>query len=42
MTADPECRGCTFINVAVEMADQEHTFVDVAVAHKNFVREIFA
>jgi AcrR family transcriptional regulator len=39
---DPEYRGCTFINVAVEMADQEHNFVDIAVAHKNFVREIFA
>ncbi|WP_327097514.1 TetR/AcrR family transcriptional regulator [Nocardia vinacea] len=41
LTADPEYRGCTFINVAVEMGDQR-TFVDIAVAHKNFVREIFA
>lgn len=39
---DPEYRGCAFINVAVEMADQEHGFVDIAVAHKNFVREMFA
>ncbi|WP_189034795.1 TetR/AcrR family transcriptional regulator [Nocardia rhizosphaerihabitans] len=42
LTADPEYRGCAFINVAVEMADPEHSFVDIAVAHKNFVREIFA
>lgn len=37
----PEYRGCTFLNVAVEMGDQD-TFVDIAVAHKTFVREIFA
>jgi AcrR family transcriptional regulator len=35
-------RGCTFINVAVEMADPEHPFVGIAVAHKDFVREAFA
>lgn len=35
-------RGCTFINVAVEMADPEHSFVAIAVAHKEFVREAFA
>ncbi|AEF40630.1 putative transcriptional regulator, TetR family protein [Hoyosella subflava DQS3-9A1] len=39
---DPKYRGCTFINVAVEMADAEHPFVDIAVSHKNFVRETFA
>ena len=32
-------RGCTFINVAVEMADTEHPFVRIAVAHKQFVRD---
>ena len=41
LIADPEYRGCMFINVAVEMGDQD-TFVDIAVAHKNFVRDIFA
>lgn len=35
-------RGCTFINVAVEMADVHHPFVDIARAHKNFVREAFS
>ncbi|OBA77218.1 TetR family transcriptional regulator [Mycobacterium sp. 1554424.7] len=42
VVADPEYRGCTFINVAVEMADPEHPFVAIAVAHKAFVRETFA
>jgi AcrR family transcriptional regulator len=40
--ADTEYRGCTFINVAVEMADPHHPFVGIAVAHKAFVRETFA
>ena len=40
--AEPEYRGCTFINVAVEMADQQHTFVDIAVSHKKLVREAFS
>jgi len=35
-------RGCTFINVAVEMADPDHPFVGIAVAHKDFVREAFS
>lgn len=35
-------RGCAFINVAVEMADPSHPFVDIAATHKNFVRERFA
>lgn len=35
-------RGCTFINVAVEMADTEHPFVAIAVSHKKFVREAFS
>jgi AcrR family transcriptional regulator len=35
-------RGCTFINVAVEMADPTHPFVDIAAAHKDFVRAAFA
>ena len=35
-------RGCTFINVAVEMADPDHRFVGIAVAHKEFVRQAFA
>jgi len=35
-------RGCTFINVAVEMADPDHRFVGIAIAHKEFVREAFA
>ena len=38
----PDYRGCTFINVAVEMADPDHPFVGIAVAHKEFVREVFA
>lgn len=40
--ADPGYRGCTFINVSVEMADPYHPFVDIAVAHKAFMRAIFA
>lgn len=35
-------RGCSFINVAVEMADPEHPLVAIAVSHKKFVREIFS
>jgi AcrR family transcriptional regulator len=38
----PDYRGCTFINVAVEMADPQHPFVGIAVSHKAFVREAFA
>jgi AcrR family transcriptional regulator len=41
VVADPEYRGCTFINVAVEMADPHHPFVEIAVAHKVFMRGIF-
>ncbi len=40
--ADPAYRGCTFINVAVEMADPEHPFVEIAISHKNFVRQSFS
>jgi AcrR family transcriptional regulator len=40
--ADPSYRGCTFINVSVEMADPHHPFVDIAVAHKAFMRAILA
>jgi AcrR family transcriptional regulator len=40
--ARPDYRGCTFINVAVEMADPEHRFVDIAVSHKEFIREAFS
>jgi AcrR family transcriptional regulator len=40
--ARSDYRGCTFINVAVEMADPEHRFVDIAVAHKEFIREAFS
>lgn len=39
LIAKADYRGCTFINVAVEMADTEHPFVRIAVAHKDFVRE---
>ncbi|MEU4452994.1 TetR/AcrR family transcriptional regulator [Nocardioides sp. NPDC023903] len=35
-------RGCAFVNVAVEMADPHHPFVDIAAAHKDFVRTAFA
>jgi len=35
-------RGCSFINVAVEMADTEHPLVAIAVSHKQFVRETFS
>jgi len=41
VVADPKYRGCTFINVSVEMADPEHRFVGIAVAHKEFMREAF-
>ena len=41
VAAAPDYRGCTFINVAVEMADHEHPFVAIAVAHKEFMREAF-
>ncbi|WP_237707909.1 TetR/AcrR family transcriptional regulator [Hoyosella subflava] len=40
--ADSDYRGCTFINVAVEMANTEHPFVEIAVSHKNSVRETFS
>jgi len=40
--ARSDYRGCTFINVAVEMADPDHPFVNIAVAHKKFVRDAFA
>lgn len=39
---DPDYRGCTFINVAVEMANPQHPFVDVSIAHKRETRELFA
>lgn len=39
LIAGSDYRGCTFINVAVEMADTEHPFVRIAVSHKQFVRE---
>jgi AcrR family transcriptional regulator len=39
---ESDYRGCTFINVAVEMADPQHPFVDIAVSHKEFVRETFS
>lgn len=42
LIAGRDYRGCTFINAAVEMADPEHPFVAIAVAHKKFVREAFA
>jgi AcrR family transcriptional regulator len=42
IVARSDYRGCTFINVAVEMADPDHRFVGIAVAHKEFVREAFA
>jgi AcrR family transcriptional regulator len=42
LVAGADYRGCTFINVAVEMADPEHPFVAIAVAHKEFVREAFS
>lgn len=40
--AEGDYRGCTFINVAVEMADPEHPFVGIAQSHKEFVRGAFA
>lgn len=42
ITAQPDFRGCTFINVAVEMADPEHPFVAIVQAHKDYVRDTFA
>jgi AcrR family transcriptional regulator len=42
VVAGPDYRGCTFINVAVEMADREHRFVDIAVSHKDFMRQAFS
>jgi AcrR family transcriptional regulator len=42
VAAGPDYRGCTFINVAVEMADPEHPFVGIAVSHKQFMREAFS
>lgn len=35
-------RGCAFINASVEMADPDHPFVGIAVAHKAFVRAAFS
>lgn len=40
--ARSDYRGCTFINAAVEMADTEHRFVEIAVSHKEFIRDTFA
>jgi len=40
--AGPDYRGCAFINAAVEMADPEHGLVDIAVAHKDSMREAFS
>jgi AcrR family transcriptional regulator len=40
--SQPDYRGCTFINVAVEMADSEHPFVAIVRSHKEFVRAAFA
>nr|WP_296767951.1 TetR/AcrR family transcriptional regulator [Rhodococcus sp. (in: high G+C Gram-positive bacteria)] len=40
--AEDDFRGCTFVNVAVEMADASHPFVDIARAHKSHARELFA
>jgi AcrR family transcriptional regulator len=40
--AQRDYRGCTFINVAVEMADSEHPFVGIVRSHKEFVRDAFA
>ncbi|MFI5626410.1 TetR/AcrR family transcriptional regulator [Nocardioides sp. NPDC051685] len=42
VTAGSDYRGCTFINVAVEMADPEHPFVGIAVSHKEFMRDAFS
>lgn len=42
LIASPDYRGCTFINVAVEMADPEHRFVGISVQHKEFVRAAFS
>lgn len=42
LVARSDYRGCTFINVAVEMADPEHPFVGIAVSHKEFVRDAFS
>jgi AcrR family transcriptional regulator len=42
LVAGSDFRGCAFINAAVEMADPEHPFVGIAVAHKEFVREAFS
>ena len=42
LIAGSDYRGCAFINASVEMADPEHPFVGIAVAHKEFVREAFS
>jgi AcrR family transcriptional regulator len=42
VVADAAYRGCTFINVAVEMADRDHPFTAIAVAHKQHARDLFA
>ena len=42
LVSGADYRGCAFINAAVEMADPDHPFVGIAVAHKEFVREAFS
>lgn len=42
VVADPEYRGCMFINVAVEMADRDHPFTAISVAHKKHAQDLFA
>jgi AcrR family transcriptional regulator len=42
VVADPEYRGCAFINVAVEMADRDHPLTAIAVAHKAHAQDLFA
>lgn len=42
LVAGADYRGCAFINASVEMADPDHPFVGIAVAHKAFVRAAFS
>jgi AcrR family transcriptional regulator len=42
VVAEPDYRGCMFINAAVEMADRDHPFTVISVAHKEHARERFA
>jgi hypothetical protein len=42
VVAEDDYRGCTFINVAVEMANRQHPFTAIAVAHKRYTRDLFA